>query len=231
MSRVITYFSLFDMHVPGFASYPNFDSNEFTAVFYPYGTGRCVVALKQIELESVEIDLQGRYSGTTLYNGNREVDEPAAFGGIAVDNSANGGPDVILGRYGTTTFVPNSSTSRIDYIYVVDVGLLKVLHYCGAEDFVNPLFRLGLVCEDPTNYFGSLPEKSVIVIDSRIGAPRKVVIQGDGTGPVWIGRDGEYFQNYNYPRSTKKIEIGDGLTPVRPFILFSQNSTYVTLSY
>jgi hypothetical protein len=192
---------------------PGYDiSNTEGATFSAYSTGLCKVTAL------VSDGIQG---ASTYTVGGVQLDSPVGFGGIAVDNSATGGPTVISGVWGVTTRVPLQQTGIVDHVFVAGSGVIKVKFY-----------NSGLVCDDPTGLYKLLGGAQVNFIRGLLAPPTKVTIIPDSGATLWIGNVGDEITDNGVTLPAGAVyEAGDGQNPLAPFAVYSTLDYSVILEY
>tara|TARA_R110000868_G_scaffold386648_1_gene655015 strand:- start:664 stop:1329 length:666 start_codon:yes stop_codon:yes gene_type:complete len=136
-------------------------------------------------------------------------------GGIAPDNSANGGPEVIPMEWSSTTQSPDPKFPVADIIYSVGIGFIaRILsapfheNYIKIETSVLPLS-------------GNIP--AVCFASSRIEKPLKIeIISGGGWFTFLDGSSAGIFA---------PLTFGNGVDPIEPFLIVADSDTVIKVTY
>ncbi len=192
-----------------------FASGAFTSAT-TYATGNPLEC--GIAFDALGVNIKTFLQGYDLYT------DPFHFGGIASDNSATGGPQVIGGQYGVTTVMPGTYRPLVDHIIVegpsgVGFGILRIKRFVDEAE--------GVICEDPTGYWQFQGSVQATTMSSWYRAPVRVKITQEAGIPFWIGYAGDSQTTGDNVPSV--VSIGDGVNPVMPFIATSGNDSLLTI--
>ena len=135
-------------------------------------------------------------------------------GGIAPDNTANGGPDVIPTDWSATTQSPDPKFPVADIIYSTDATFIARII---SAPFNNEFLKLA------TNRLAVSDAVPVSFASSRIAKPLKIeILTGGGAFNFLDGVQATMFA---------PLTFGNGVDPVEPFLIVVDSDTTIKITY